>query len=247
MTFENVSFNPGVEYKKVTVGTLPMEAELVSTDDLRYIPKQLGLFASRHDAESSTKIQDVDRQIADQFQTQFTALMFHLDLETEAETFGALQLIVLKSICLSILRPIMEKHNAIELEPELFIFHEASDAVLASLDSKDALNHYNTSLTKEHNKDTITVHGWGVHHGVMIFVDGTDIHWGDPVNTSSKLGQDLAKDGDLLISKSVEELVRDHSLLSSESGITFESRVLKRSGVDFEAFCVTRSKKSTLE
>ena len=85
-----------VVYKKITVGTLPMEAELVSTKDVRYLPKQLGLFASRHDemADLST----IDQNIADQFQTNFTALIFHLDLETGAQEFGALQLIVLKGI-----------------------------------------------------------------------------------------------------------------------------------------------------
>ena len=60
------------------------------------------------------------------------------------------------------------KYNAIELEPELFIFYEACDAVLAVLDAKDALLYYNTSLTEENNKDTVTIHGWGVHHGKMV-------------------------------------------------------------------------------
>ena len=54
------------------------------------------------------------------------------------------------------------------LEPELFIFYEACDAVLAVLDAKDALLYYNTSLTEENNKDTVTIHGWGVHHGKMV-------------------------------------------------------------------------------
>ena len=40
----------------------------------------------------------------------------------------------------------------------------------------------------------------------MIFVEGTDIHWGDPVNTASKLGQDLATNNDLLISSVVHGL-----------------------------------------
>ena len=74
----------------------------------------------------------------------------------------------------------------------------------------------------------------------MIFVEGTDIHWGDPVNTASKLGQDLATNGDLLVSQSVEELVKDHALLQEKEGVHFESRLLKRSGVDFPAFCVVR-------
>ena len=43
----------------------------------------------------------------------------------------------------------------------------------------------------------------------MIFVPGTDVHWGDPVNTASKLGQDLARGGQVLLSSTVhEELLR---------------------------------------
>ena len=45
---------------------------------------------------------------------------------------------------------------------------------------------------------------FGVHQGNMIFVPGTDVHWGDPVNTSSKLGQDIAKNGEILITTPVK-------------------------------------------
>ena len=226
---------PDQLYKQIVVGTLPMEAKLVETDDLRYLPKQLGLFASRHNP--NTDLSTVDKSIADQFKTNFTALMYHLDLESGAEEYGATQLIVLKAIALSLLRPVFEKYHAIELEPELFVFHEASEAVLAVLDAKVVIAHYNASLKEVDKKDSLTIHGWGIHHGTMIFVDGTDIHWGDPVNTASKLGQDLATNGDLLISKSVEEIVVNDA---SCKGVHFESRLLKRSGVDFPAFCVTR-------
>ena len=68
---------------------------------------------------------------------------------------------MLKAISLSILRPIMVKHHAIELEPELFVFQEAFEAVLAVLDAKVAIAHFNQGLTEEHKKDTLHVHGWG--------------------------------------------------------------------------------------
>jgi class 3 adenylate cyclase len=235
--FKNEKEDPGTVFKHVSIGTMPMEPELVSTDDLRYLPKQLSLFASRHDP--ATDITSVDMQIANQFKTTYTAMMYHLDVDS-VEEHGALQLIVLQAISLSILRPVFSKFNAIELEPELFVFHDACDAVLAVLDAKTAIEHYNSNLPEEHKNDAINIHGWGIHHGTMIFVDGTDIHWGDPVNTASKLGQDLAQNGDLLISKSVEELIRDNPILSAEGGVQFESRMLKRSNVDFPAFCVQK-------
>lgn len=35
------------------------------------------------------------------------------------------------------------------------------------------------------------------------------MHWGDPVNTSSKLGEDHATDGDFLITQAVYDAIRD--------------------------------------
>ena len=226
----------GQVYKKITVGTLSMEAELVPTSDMRYLPPQLRLFAERHNPNAPVAV--LDKEIADKFKSNFTALMYHLDLETGAEKYGANQSIVLKAISLSIIRPIFAKYHAIELEDELFIFYETSDAILAVLDAKNAIQHYNEKLTAEHAKDALDIHGWGIHDGTMIFVEGTDIHWGDPVNTASKLGQDLAENGDLLISKSVYETAQHHHKLC-EGAVQFESRLLKRSGVDFPAFAVT--------
>jgi len=39
--------------------------------------------------------------------------------------------------------------------------------------------------------------------GSLLYVKGTDIHWGDPVNTSSKLGQDIAKNGEFFVTENV--------------------------------------------
>ena len=101
-------------------------AELVGTDDLRYLPPQLALFASRHDPAAHTT--EIDREIADRFKTNFTALMYHLDLESGAEEHGANHSILLVSSALK-LSPYFASHNAIELEDELFIFYESHEAI----------------------------------------------------------------------------------------------------------------------
>ena len=70
----------------------------------------------------------------------------------------------------------------------------------------------------------------------MIFIEDTDIHWGDPVNTSSKLGQDIAKNGELLVTSIVyEKLLADEELAKT---LVFGERHLQRSGVEFLAYCI---------
>ena len=49
--------------------------------------------------------------------------------------------------------------------------------------------------------------GFGIHLGKMLFLSGTDVHWGDPVNTASKLGQDLASEGEILLSRPAYDVV----------------------------------------
>lgn len=231
-------------FKKISIGILPTETELVPTDDLIFLPPQLGLFAARHDPKKTNEdIAKLDKEIADKFKSNFTALMYHLDLESGEEKGGANQAIVVKAISLSVIRPIFAKYHAIELEDELFIFYETSDSVLAVLEVKVALAHYNEQLTKEHQAEKLNIHGWGIHNGTMIFVEGTDIHWGDPVNTASKLGQDLAENGDVLISSSAYQIAQHHHKLCDGS-VNFEPRTLTRSGVEFSAFCVTMGKQA---
>eukprot|EP01065_Artemidia_motanka_P033903 TRINITY_DN4094_c0_g1_i1.p1 TRINITY_DN4094_c0_g1~~TRINITY_DN4094_c0_g1_i1.p1 ORF type:complete len:434 (+),score=112.26 TRINITY_DN4094_c0_g1_i1:63-1364(+) len=72
--------------------------------------------------------------------------------------------------------------------------------------------------------------GWGVHMGEVLLVPGTDVHWGDPVNTASKVGQDLAEFGEMLLTAPVYEAVREHV-----SSVKYEERKLRASGVDFIA------------
>ena len=49
--------------------------------------------------------------------------------------------------------------------------------------------------------------GFCIHLGKMLFLSGTDVHWGDPVNTASKLGQDLASEGEILLSRPAYDVV----------------------------------------
>ena len=62
--------------------------------------------------------------------------------------------------------------------------------VVAVIEAKAAIKKYNEKLPEEASANKLNVHGWGIHNGTMIFVEGTDIHWGDPATQQAR--QDLA-------------------------------------------------------
>ena len=69
----------------------------------------------------------------------------------------------------------------------------------------------------------------------MLFMKGTDIHWGDPVNTSSKLGQDIAKNGDILIMPSVYEPLKKDDIFKE---LTFKEKSFVKSKVELKCYKV---------
>lgn len=73
----------------------------------------------------------------------------------------------------------------------LFVFDRELEAIAAAL-----------MMRKKYaqvGEDAFT--GFGVHVGVMLYVPGTDVTWGDVVNTASKLGEDKAEGRQILVSK----------------------------------------------
>jgi len=69
----------------------------------------------------------------------------------------------------------------------------------------------------------------------MIFVPGTDVHWGDPVNTSSKLGQDIAQNGEILITTPVFKSIERTPQFKNAQ---FKSRKFQKSHVEFICYAV---------
>ena len=92
----------------------------------------------------------------------------------------------LKFKALECIRPVIARYQGIELEDSLWIFENSTCALGAALAMRKALRRYNKKVSEEKNEIHVT--GYGIHEGSLLFIEGTDIHWGDPVNTSSKLG-----------------------------------------------------------
>ena len=229
------------EIFEVSGETAALETEIVKTDDLRYLHPSLKELVSRHDPTADVK--SIDEEIHTKFMNPYSALMFEFDFEHIEAEAGAEAGLRLKFLALDLIRPVLSAFDGNELEDVLWIFTDPKKAVMATMKLKSEIAKYNG--TKNANEQ-IKISGYGIHTGEMIFIEGTDIHWGDPVNTSSKLGQDLAKDGEFLITPVVYNAIKEDAEVVQT--YSFFEKMLKRSNVDFLCYLVKHKvQESTVE
>jgi adenylate cyclase len=107
-----------------------------------------------------------------------------------------------------ILIPIIENHDGILLKVEgdsfLVIFRNAKKALQCAVNMQKTLREYNTDRTDE-EKVLLCV---GLGYGTMLRIGDSDV-FGAEVNAASKLGEDTAKAGEILITGAVERIVHD--------------------------------------
>lgn len=119
------------------------------------------------------------------------------------QEFGIIQFLTVMTECYDKLIPMLERrrgeclsHNADNL---LAVFRSPSDAVAAAVDMNRWLDKRNEGLP-ESRVFNICV---GIHAGKLLRLK--DNVFGDTVNVASKLGEDVAGKGDVLISEKVAE------------------------------------------
>merc|ERR1740117_2867204 len=100
------------------------------------------------------------------------------DVDTPSACLG------LKFACLARLEDILRTHNAHKLEDVLYLFDDPVDAVLSATKCKDNVAKYREELEDAGQSGAqVGIKGFGVHKGEILLIEGTDVHWGDPVNT----------------------------------------------------------------
>ena len=170
---------------------------LPSVDDARFLDPSLIPLCQRHADVDDAALAAHDEKLARMLMLK-TVLMFRIVDDNEADAgysdADADASRAMEERCLFMLRPLLKQCNGVELEGCLWCFESALDAIRGALAAKRVATTASGSFG---------VSGFGMHTGKMLFFEGTDVHWGDPVNTSSKLGQDLARGGALLISTAV--------------------------------------------
>jgi len=209
--------------------SLPSEDEIVlpGVESQGCVQAALLPFAKRHCMEISDADRDaLDAEIRAKSMVRKAVLMF--DFGFEGADDPTVQ-VGLKYSLLERFERVFETYHGEGLEDVLFTFDEPANALLAALACRRIAN----KVSSLEGGPKIMVQGYGIHFGEILFVRGTDIHWGDPVNTASKLGQDSAEDGQIIISEVAQAAISGDVRLSPYE---FVARECTLSGVLFNAF-----------
>jgi len=137
------------------------------------------------------------------------------------------------------------------VEETLFIFPDPLKALTACLKSRDAIDEFDrkcneTTTTTTNQKDnhhstpkgydSLILQGIGIHSGDIVWIPNTNVHWGDPVNTASKLGEDLARNKDIYISETSYSKIKD--MVDEIKLFNFESKLMKTEKDQFPSYLV---------
>ncbi len=106
----------------------------------------------------------------------------------------------------SIAIPAVEAHEGVIIKLEAdnvyAVFGRVADAVEAAVDIQEGMDAANTLLP-----DELDLHGeYGIGYGETLVIENEDI-FGSEVNLASKLGEDLAERGEILLTESAHQQV----------------------------------------
>lgn len=157
------------------------------------------LMDRRLDAATPADLEAIDAEIRERFERRMGIMITDMSGMTElTKKSGILEILTLVRRMQRIAEPIIAEHGGHLVKTEaddLFIVHESAKSLYAI--AKGLL-----AAAKKHNAETgensllIAV---GLGFGPVLFLGGEI--WGDAVNVASKLGEDTAAGGEILVSE----------------------------------------------
>lgn len=146
----------------------------------------------------------IDKRIWDLFGEEWCVMFTDLSgFSRNVEKFGIIHFLQTIHESQRLLIPILENNDGILLKVEgdsyLVIFRNIEKAIKAGIEMENALQKYNKIKTKE-EKVLLCV---GLGYGKVLKIGDSDVY-GSEVNAASKLGEDTAKAGEILVTESVK-------------------------------------------
>lgn len=122
-------------------------------------------------------------------------------------------------------KPSIEAHKGLTVKAEgdnLFcMFDTVQDAVATSKDINTKLDSVNTVLAED-RRMYVSI---GIGFGEILNIEDQDL-FGDEVNLSSKLGEDLARMGDILLTQAAYDQVKDEATKFREETVSISGLTL---------------------
>lgn len=119
--------------------------------------------------------------------------------------------------------PIVERHGGVAVEETLYIFPDEMRSFTAILELQELMGKFVTGIA--------------AHAGQLLVVPDTNVHWGDPVNTASKLAEDVASHGEVFITESIYHQIRSHPAANS---VTFRQQSFAISRIELPCFQILK-------
>lgn len=147
----------------------------------------------------------IDKRIWDLFGEDWCVMFTDLSgFSRNVEKFGVIHFLQTIHESQRLLIPILENNDGILLKVEgdsyLVIFRNISKAIQASVEMEKVLTKYNKKRVKE--EQVLLCVGLG--YGKVLKIGDNDV-FGAEVNAASKLGEDTARAGEILVTESVKE------------------------------------------
>jgi adenylate cyclase len=174
----------------------------------------------------------IDRRIWDLLGEHWAVMCTDLSgFSRRVAEFGIIHFIQTIYESLRIFTPCLDRHDGILLKIEadslLVIFRQADSALECALAMQKATREYNEARQPEDH--VLLCVGLGC--GEMLRVGDEDV-FGAEVNAASKLGEDMAKAGDILVTE------KFHKALTGRLGLQFERLDAAPSGADAAFRCL---------
>ncbi len=163
-----------------------------------------------------TDVPALDRRIWDLFGETWAVMFTDLSgFSRQVEKFGILHFLQIIHEHKRLLSPILRRHDGILIKMEadsfIVIFRRTQAAVACALEMQSALQAFNQQRPPE----TAILLCVGIGYGEMLRIGDLDV-FGREVNAASKLGEDTAGAGEVLLTQAAV------SSLGEVEGLTFE-------------------------
>ena len=138
----------------------------------------------------------LDARLLSEYSSKRFVLMIGVDFSEVTAAYGVVRTIAESHRVVDMVRGVMGRFGGVAAEPFIYLFEDAGAAVQAALEIKTLFVEVNMAAT---GASLVPYSGFAIHYGDMLVVPGTNVHWGDPLNTASKLAEDQARAGELFI------------------------------------------------
>jgi adenylate cyclase len=193
--------------------------------------KELYKLLDERNADPDKK-QEIDRKIIQEFEKSVAIMMTDsVGFSHKTRTYGIIQyLAVLKKIN-DELEKIIEKYDGRLLKEWadnfIIVFESPVNAVKAAIDMNCYIKRYNQTAASD-EKFGICI---GIGYGPVLYTG--DDYFGDEVNITSLLGEDVANDCEILITEGAYDYLKEHTDL-----IMTYVKELKISGIPLKYYSV---------